>query len=109
MAIYLEKIIIIFVNHLLYLDDLKLYGRNNREIQSLVTTVKIFSDDICMKFGLDECASLSIKRGKAQTVVSPGISPLPEGSACKYLGVLESIVFGTSEMKSIVQQEFKKI
>ena len=51
----------ILVNHLLYLDDLKLYGRNQREIQSLVTTVKVFSDDICMKFGLDKCASLSIR------------------------------------------------
>ena len=39
------------INHLLYLDDLKLYGRNQREIQSLLNTVKMFSDDICMKFG----------------------------------------------------------
>jgi len=101
----------ILVNHLLYLDDLKLYGRNNREIQSLVTIVKIFSDDICMKFGLDKCASLSIKRGKVQTVVSPlleGISPLPEGCVYKYLSVLENSVFDTSEMKSIVRQEFLK-
>ena len=44
----------ILVNHLLYLDDLKLYGRNQQEIQSLVTTVKMFSDNICMKFGLDK-------------------------------------------------------
>jgi len=101
----------ILVNHLLYLDDLKLYGRNNREIQSLVTTVKIFSDDICMKFGLDKCASLSIKRGKVQTVVSPileGISPLSEGSVYKYLGVLESNVFDISEMKSIVLEFLKR-
>ena len=49
------------VNHLLCLDDLKLYGRNQWEIQPLVATVKMFSDDICMKFGLDKCASLSIR------------------------------------------------
>ena len=29
----------ILVSHLLYLDNLKLYGRNNREIQSLISTV----------------------------------------------------------------------
>jgi len=101
----------ILVNHLLYLDDLKLYGRNNKEIQSLGTTVQIFSDDICMKFGFDKCASLSIKKGKFQTVVSPyleGISPLPEGSVYKYLGVLESNVFDTTQMKTMVQQEFLK-
>ena len=39
----------VVVNHLLCLDDLKLYGRNQREIQSLVNTVKMFSDDLCRK------------------------------------------------------------
>ena len=33
------------VNHL-YLDGLELYGRNQQEIQSLVRTVKMFSDDV---------------------------------------------------------------
>ena len=51
----------ISVNHLLYLDNLKLYGRNQREIQSLVATFQMFSDDICMKFGLEKCASLSLR------------------------------------------------
>ena len=93
------------------MDDLKLYGRNQREIQSLVNTVKMFSDDICMKFGLDKCASLSIKWGIVQTVVTPyfnGISALDEGSVYKYLGVLESNVFDTTQMKSLVQQDFMK-
>ena len=63
----------VLVNHLLYLDDLKLYGRNQWEILSLVTTVKMFSDDICMQFGLDKCASLSIRWGKVQAVVTPQI------------------------------------
>ena len=44
------------VNHLLYMDDLKLYARSNKEIESLVNTVRIFSDDIHMQFGEDKCA-----------------------------------------------------
>jgi len=83
----------VIVNHLLYLDDLKLYGRNQREIQSLVNTVKMFSTDICMKFG---CASLSIKRGVVQAVVTTniiGISIMDEGSVYKYLGALKNNVF----------------
>ena len=65
--------------------------------------MRIFGDDICMKFDLEKCASLSIKRGKVQTLVQPhleGISPLSEGSVYKYLGVLESNVFDTTQMKS---------
>lgn len=52
------------VNYLLYQHDLKLYGRNRQEIESLVNSVRIFSDDICMEFGFDKCTSLSIHRGK---------------------------------------------
>ena len=51
------------VNHSLYL---KLYGRNQQEIQSLVRTVQHFIDDISRQFGFEKCASLSIKRGKVQ-------------------------------------------
>jgi len=99
----------VVVNHLLYLDDLKLYGRNQCEIQSLVNTAKMFSDDICMKFGFNKCASLSIKRGVVQAVVTPnldGILPLNEGSVYKYLGVLENNVFNITKIKALVQQEF---
>jgi len=66
---------------------------------------------VYMKFGLEKCASLSIKRGKVQTLVQPhleGISPLSEGSVYKYLSVLKSNVFDTTEMKSLVRQELLK-
>jgi hypothetical protein len=40
------------IHHLLYMADLKLYGKEEGEIDSLINTVRIFSDDISMKFGL---------------------------------------------------------
>ena len=40
------------INHLLFMDNLKLFANNEKEIDSLVQTVRIFSDDIGMKFGL---------------------------------------------------------
>ena len=39
------------VNHLLFMDDLKLFGKNEDQIDSLVQTVQLFSEDIGM--GLD--------------------------------------------------------
>ena len=36
------------ITHLLFMDDLKLYGRNEKEINSLVPTVRVFSSDIGM-------------------------------------------------------------
>ena len=44
------------ISHLLYMDDLKLYGRNPDQLDGLLHTVRTFSDDIRMKFGLDKCA-----------------------------------------------------
>jgi hypothetical protein len=33
------------IHHLLYMDNLKLYGKKEREIDSLINTVRIFHDD----------------------------------------------------------------
>ena len=43
------------VNHLLFMDDLKLYGRSSEKLEMLVEMVKLFSDDVGMKFGLEKC------------------------------------------------------
>ena len=50
--------------NLLFMDDLKLFANNEKEIDSLVQTVRIFSDDIGMKFGLEKCSAMTMKRGK---------------------------------------------
>ena len=52
------------VNHLLYMDDLKIYGCSEKEMESLVNTIRIFSDDISMEFGFEICAKVSINKGK---------------------------------------------
>ena len=48
------------INHLFYKDDLKLYGKNNEEVEVTLSPVKIFSDDIGMEFGLDKCAKATL-------------------------------------------------
>ena len=52
------------MNHLLFMDDLKLYGINDNETNSLVVTVKIVSGDIGMLFGFDKYDALKTKIGK---------------------------------------------
>ena len=43
------------------MDDLKLYAKNEKGLESLVQTVFIFSDDVGMKFGISKCATLALK------------------------------------------------
>ena len=82
------------INHLLFMDDLKLYGASKDQLDSLVQVVRIFSQDIKMSFGLDKCAVLEMRRGRQ--VGSSGIE-LPddqhigeiEEECYKYLGILQ--------------------
>ena len=63
---------------------------------SLIQTVRIFSDDIGMEFGINNCATLALKRGKITKF--GGISlhmmelmkGLIEGESYKYLGILQA-------------------
>ena len=50
------------INHLLFMDDLKLFAKNEDQIDRLVNTVRIFSEDIKMEFGLPKCGVLMMKR-----------------------------------------------
>ena len=40
------------INHLLFMDDLKLYSRSEKGLDSLVQTVRVFSEDIGMELGI---------------------------------------------------------
>ena len=42
------------INYLLFMDDLKLYGENEKALDSLVQTVRIFTSDIRMEFGIEK-------------------------------------------------------
>ena len=44
------------------MDDLKLYGKDEAQIDSLVKSVYTFSTDIGMEFGLTKCGVIILKR-----------------------------------------------
>ena len=52
------------VNHLFFMDDLKLYGKNDKEIDYFIKTVWQCSKDIKMEFGILKCAVVSLQREK---------------------------------------------
>ena len=84
------------INHLLFMDDLKLYSRNEKGLDSLAQIVFVFSENIGMEFGIEKCAVLVMEKGKI--VKSVGIelpdgkvvTSLQEGESYKYLGILEA-------------------
>ena len=52
------------INHLSFMDDLKLYCRSQKELDSLVQTNRVFSEDIAIEFGIEKCAMLVMEKGK---------------------------------------------
>ena len=52
------------VTHLLFMGDLKLYGKDKTQLDSLTQTVRIFSHHIGMQFGIEKCVVLVLKRGQ---------------------------------------------
>ena len=54
------------ISHLLYMDDLKLLGRNENDSKNEMKVVQTISKDINMNFGLEKCAIICLKRGSVQ-------------------------------------------
>ena len=52
------------INHLMYMDDIKLFAKNEKEQETLIHTVRIYSQDIGIEFGIEKCAMLVVKSGK---------------------------------------------
>ena len=101
------------LNHLLFIDDLKIFGNSNDEIDSIVQTVFTFSEDIGMEFGLKKCGVVIMKRGK---LVKFDRIHLPNQEIMKevdengytYLGILELDEIKEHEMKQKVTAEYKR-
>ena len=92
------------LNHLLFMDDLKLYAKSEEQINTLVRNVYVFSTNIGMEFGIKKCGILTMKRGK---IVKSEEIKLPDGEVMKqvgqegytYLGIIEIDKIKVTEMK----------
>ena len=102
------------INHLFYVDDLKLYGTSDNQLNGLISTVKKVSDDIQMEFGLDKCAKATFMRGKK--VSAEGIllndhqliQDLDQAETYKYLGMEEAEGAQHHQMKVKIKKEYKQ-
>ena len=52
------------VNHLMYMDDIKLFAKNEKELETLIHTIRIYSQDIGMKFGIEKWQTTSNWRNR---------------------------------------------
>ena len=105
------------INHLLFMDnlklyamdDLKLYAKNEQSLESLVQTIQTYSNDIGMEFGICKCVVLTLKKGE---IFESSVIVLPNGDMMKSLKegesleILEGDQFKYKEMKRTVKNEY---
>ena len=95
------------------MDDLKLYGKSTAELESLLNTVRIFSNDISMEFGLDKCATFAINKGKVtetqgMNLPNNNIKGLNLDETYKYLGILQADDIKHKQVKKKTLSEYNK-
>ena len=84
------------INHLLLMDDLKLYGKSENEIKGLVSTVEVSRQDKGMEFGI---------RIRIELPSGEKIREIEE-DGYKYLGILEYDRVKEQEMKDKFRNEY---
>ena len=52
------------INLPMYMDDFKMFAKNGKELNTLIQTIRTYSQDIEMEFGKEKCATLIMKSGK---------------------------------------------
>ena len=94
------------------MDDIKLFAKNEKELETLIHAVRIYSQNTGMEFGIKKCAMLVMKSGKrhmTDEMELPNqdkIRTLGENETYKYLGILKADTIQQVEMKDKVQKEY---
>ena len=96
----------------MYMDDIKLFAKNEKELKTLIHIIRIYSQDIGMEFGIEKCAKVVIKSGKRHMTDGMELSnqdkirKLGENETYKYLGILVADTIKQVEMKDKIQKEY---
>ena len=94
----------------MYIDDIKLFAKNEKKLETLIHTVRIYSQDIGMEFGIEKCVMLVMKSGKRHRTDGmelpnqDNITTLTENETYKDLGILEADTIKQVEMKDKIQK-----
>ena len=96
-----------------FMDDLKLFDKTEGQLETLINSVRVFSSDICMEFGIEKCRMLVKIKGKyakSDGIKLPNEKKIQEidlKKGYKYLGVLEAEVIKDKYMKEKIEKDIK--
>lgn len=100
------------INHLAYMDDIKLYSGSLQGLKHLINVTEAFSTDVGMQFGIEKCKIQRIKKGKLindiqhETMSRETITALETDELYKYLGIQQNKRVMHTKIKEKLQLEF---
>ena len=93
------------INYPFYMDDIKLFAKNEKELETLIYVVMIGGQDIGMEFGIERCVIQIIRSSKLHITGGIYLSNqekirmFREKETYKYLGILEADTIKQRERK----------
>ena len=96
------------------MDDIKLFAKYEKGLETLIHAVRIYSQGIRMEFRLEKCAMLVMKSGKLHMTDGmelpnhDRIRTLEENETYKYLGILEADTIKQVQMKDMIRKEYPR-
>ena len=92
------------------MDDIKLFAKMEKERETQIHTIRIYSQGKGMEFGIEKCLIHVMKSGKRHLTEGmelrnqDKIRTLGENEIYKYLGILETDTFQQADMKETNQK-----
>ena len=98
----------------MFTDGVKLFAKSEKELETLIHAVRIYSQDIGVEFDIEKCAMLVMKSAKQQLTDGmelpnqDKIKTLAENETYKYLDILEADTITQVEMKDKIKKEYHR-
>ena len=96
----------------MYMDDIKMFAKIEKELGTLIQAMRIYSEDMEMEFGIEKWDILIRKNGKQQMTegielpMQEKIRTLGEKKTYKYLGMLKADTIKYVAMKEKIEKEY---
>ena len=93
----------------MYMDN-QSFTKTEKELETLIHAVRIYSPEIRMEFGIEKCAMLVMKSGKRHMTDGmelpnqDKIRTLGENETYKYSGILEADIIKQVQMKDKIRK-----
>lgn len=102
------------INHLLYMDDIKLYATTNTQLQNLIKIVQKVTDDMRMEFGISKCKTQHVSKGiwtdenTGITIKNDNLENLESHETYKYLGFQQNTRINHTDIKRELINNYKR-